>query len=377
MLLSSVNCPLHIMIDGRMVSNTGIGRWLENIVSHLGAVDTNHRLTVLVNSNSQAVRGFSAPTRTMRLPAPIYSMREQIALPFEVAAVRPDVTHYPNFNVPLADWTRSVVTLCDLIYYLFPQACPSWVGHQYARFMIRAAARKAHKVITISEHSKSDLVNHLGIAEEKIAVIYPAIDRNVFKPEQADGAIAAVKHKLGIERPYIFYTGTHDPRKNLATLLRAYRRLARGKDFQLVIGGPVDPRRQDLYREFADMVADRHVILCGSLAETDLPLMYCGADLFVFPSKYEGFGLPPLEALACGVPVACSSATSLPEVVGDAAITFAPENTDELVSVMEAILGSPTLAADLRRRALVRAGRFSWDTAAQQVMQVYKEVSSN
>jgi glycosyltransferase involved in cell wall biosynthesis len=369
--------PLHILIDGRMISNTGIGRWLENIVSHLGQVDAHHRLTVLVNPDSQSVRGFSAPTRKMRFPSPIYSLREQVALPFEVSAVRPDVTHYPNFNVPLADWTPAVVTLCDIIYYLFPKACPSWIGYQYARFMIRAAAQKARKVVTISEYSKSDLVNHLGIDENKVAVIYPAIDRNVFKPQQTEGTIAAVKRKFGIERPYIFYTGNHEPRKNLATLVRAYRRLRGQKDLQLVIGGPIDPRRQDLYREMADLVADQHVMLCGSLDEADLPVMYAGADLFVFPSKYEGFGLPPLEALACGVPVACSSATSLPEVVGDAALMFAPENTDELVAVMEAILGSPTLAADLRGKALVRAGDFSWDTAARQLIQIYREVSSH
>jgi|SRR5579864_2886869 len=372
-----VDNPLHILIDGRMIANTGIGRWLENMVFHLNQVKANHRLTVLVNSDSQTIRGFSASTKTMLVSAPIYSIREQFTLPLELLASRPDVTHYPNFNIPLADWTRSVVTLCDLIYYLFPAACPSRIAHQYARFMTHTAARKARKIVTISEYSKRDLVNYLDIREDKVVVIYPAVDRNIFTPQQCICKIAALKQKFGIDRPYIFYTGNHDPRKNLHTLFEAYRRIPQQKDFQLVIGGAVDSRRESLYSEIADLRAKKDVLFCGSIAEADLPLMYAGAELFVFPSKYEGFGLPPLEALACGVPVVCSSAASLPEVVGDAALLFSPENVDELVSVMDAVLTSPTLAADLRRKGLIRIGRFSWESAARQLLQVYEEVATH
>jgi len=135
--------------------------------------------------------------------------------------------HYPNFNLALIDRTPTVLTLCDLIYYLFPQACPSWIGHQYARWMIRMAARKARRIITLSKYSKRDLVQHLGCPESKITVIYPAIDCAVFHPSQDSASVAAATRRLGIRKPYIFYTGNHEPRKNLPRLVEAGKDRAR------------------------------------------------------------------------------------------------------------------------------------------------------
>jgi alpha-1,3-rhamnosyl/mannosyltransferase len=354
-----------------MVSNTGIGRWLQNMVRHVMAISSGHEITVLVN-RARGVRSFGIPVRELASDIPIYSIREQIILPLEIRKQRPDLVHYPNFNVPLMSSTASVVTLCDIIYYLFPKACPSRIGHEYARHMIATATRRAKKIVTISEHSKRDLVDHLKIAEDKVAVIYPGIDREAFRPDQPPEAIDTAKKKHGIERPYIFYTGNHEPRKNLRRLVEAYRRFSLKSDFQLVLGGRIDPRRQDFYREISDLVEARNVILAGEISESDLPLLYAGAQAFVFPSTYEGFGLPPLEAMSAGVPVACSSATSLPEVVGDAAILFAPESTDEMLSAMERILTDRSLAAELRRKGLEQANRFSWPAAAQQLIQVYE-----
>lgn len=354
-----------------MVSNTGIGRWLQNMVRHVMALSSGHEIIVLVN-RARGVRSFGIPVRELASEVPIYSIREQIVLPMEIRRQRPDLVHYPNFNVPLMSSTASVVTLCDIIYYLFPKACPSRIGHEYARHMISTAARKAKTIVTISEYSKRDLVDHLKIAADKVAVIYPGIDREAFRPDQPPDAVETVKKKYKIDRPYIFYTGNHEPRKNLRRLAEAYRQFSRKKDFHLVLGGRLDRRRQDFYEEISDLVAARDVILAGEISESDLPLMYAGAQAFVFPSTYEGFGLPPLEAMAAGVPVACSSATSLPEVVGDAALLFAPESTDEMLSAIERIATDRALAAELREKGLRRTTRFSWQTAAQQLLQVYE-----
>jgi glycosyltransferase involved in cell wall biosynthesis len=363
---------MHILIDGRMISNTGIGRWLQNVVGHLVRIKSDHKITVLVNRDSEQVRSFHLQTAQLYFSAPIYSIREQIVLPLQLENEHPDVVHFPNFNVPLLQRTPLVLTLSDLIYYIYPQACPSWIGHQYARFMIRAAAKKASRIITLSEHSKRDLIRHLGCPPEKIAVVYPAIDSEVFRPQDS-ASVEVVKRKFGIQRPYLFYTGNHEPRKNLERLVHAFRRIPNRRNFQLVLGGRVGRRHQAFYASIADLVATDEVILSGEIPEPDLPLLYAGAELFVFPSEYEGFGLPPLEAMATGVPVACSGATSLPEVVGDAAALFDPGSAGEMAAAMNRVLSSKQLASELREKGFERIRRFSWASAAQQIMHIYEQ----
>ncbi len=364
---------MHVVVDGRMVSNTGIGRWLENIVAHLAQNNSRHRITVLVNRDSQRVRPFAISTRRLAISAPLYSLREQLILPWEVSRCRPDLVHYPNFNLPLIGRAPYVLTLCDLIYYLSARACPSWLAHQYARRMIRAAVGRARKVITISEYSKRDIVGHLGVKEDKIAVVYPAVNLETYRPDRPTTNGRPMQEKLGVNRPYILYTGNHEPRKNLLRLMEAYRELSCRREYQLVLGGRRDPRRKALYDAAADLVARGEVIFCGEVAEADLPQLYAGASLFVFPSSYEGFGFPPLEAMACGAPVICSTATSLPEVVGEAALLVSAESTAELRQAMERALGSASLRDELRERGLARARSFSWTAAAQQVLAVYEE----
>jgi glycosyltransferase involved in cell wall biosynthesis len=366
---------MHILIDGRMISNTGIGRWLQNVVLHLTKIPSDHKITVLVNRGSEQVRSFGVETRQPQVSAPIYSIREQIVLPLLIGNECPDVVHFPNFNVPLVDHTPVVLTLCDIIYYINPAACPSWIGHQYARFMIRAAARKARRIITLSEHSKRDLILHLGCPQEKIAVVHPAIDSEIFRPQDS-ASVEAVKRKFGIARPYLFYTGNHEPRKNLERLVGAFCSLSNRKKFQLVLGGRIDPRRQAFYDSLADLIASGDVILSGEIPEPDLPVLYAGAELFVFPSEYEGFGLPPLEAMATGVPVVCSDATSLPEVVGDAAALFDPGSTQEMAAAIARVLNSNLLAEELREKGLERVRRFSWGTGARQIMDLYEQAAT-
>ncbi len=367
---------MHVVIDGRMVSNTGIGRWLENIVAHLLRAASGHRITVLVDRESERLRGFNGAARRLTRRAPIYSLREQWVLPLELRRCRPDLAHYPNFNVPLASRLPYVLTLCDIIYYCDPAACPSRLAHRYARAMISLAALRARKILTISEYSKREIIRHLGLPAEKVAVVYPAVRADCFRTGFPVAEIEAAKRKFGIHRPYIFYTGNHEPRKNLPTLLRAFRGLAARKRWQLVIGGRLDPRRRSFYDDAADLVATGDIRLCGEIHEPDLPLLYAGAEVFAFPSSCEGFGLPPLEAMACGTPVICSDATSLPEVVGDAAMLVPPGDPNALYAALERVLGSPGLREELRDKGLTRARRFSWDRAAREVLALYEQALS-
>lgn len=367
---------MHVVIDGRMVSNTGIGRWLENIVAHLLRAGSGHRVTVLVDGASERLRSFDGAARHLSYRAPIYSLREQWVLPLELRRCQPDLVHFPNFNVPLASSAPYVLTLCDIIYYCDLGACPSRLAHRYARTMIPLAARRARKILTISDYSKHEIIRHLDVPAGKIAVVYPAVRADRFRTGLPAADMEAAKRKFGIHRPYIFYTGNHEPRKNLPTLVRAFRGLAARKRWQLVLGGRLDPRRQSLYDGAADLVATGDVRLCGEIPEADLPLLYAGASVFVFPSSSEGFGLPPLEAMACGTPVICANTTSLPEVVGDAAVLVPPGDVNALFAALERVLSSPGLREELRDQGLARARRFSWDRAAREVLALYEQALS-
>jgi alpha-1,3-rhamnosyl/mannosyltransferase len=364
---------MNILIDGRMISNTGIGRLLHNLVTHLLTVATGHHITVLVSKPGAGIRRFPEGTRCVRVGTPIYSIQEQLFLPSRLRALAPDLVHFPNFNVPLAGPRPYVLTLCDLIYYKWPHACPSPLAHAYVRWLMPRAARGAHTILTISQYSRGEIVERLGIDENRVRVVYPAADLTLFHPRQDPDRIAAIRTRYGIRTPYVFYTGNHEPRKGLADLLRAFRALPMRRDVQLLIGGPIDPRRAALYREAADLVTEGSVIFSGQLAEADLPAVYAGASVFVFPSHYEGFGLPPLEAMACGLPVVCSSATSLPEVVGDAAILVPPGSVEGLSHAIEAVLTDEALRRALCAKGLQRARQFSWALGAEEVLQVYRE----
>ena len=266
----------------------------------------------------------------------------------------------------------SVVTIHDLMYYLYPGLCPNVLAHYYARFVFKAAARASKRIIADSEHTKRDIVKNLGAAPEKVAVIYCGVDE-IYRPEKDGNKLKAIRDRYGIEREYILYVGNHGDNKNLLRLIHAYSMLKARKRYNLLIGGKIDPRRTRLYRAPEELGIADSVTFTGYLPDEDLPGLYTMASLFVFPSLYEGFGFPPLEAMACGTPVVCSNATSLPEVAGDAALMFNPLNADEMTERMDEALSDEALRAGLREKGLERASAFSWREAALKTLGVYYE----
>jgi glycosyltransferase involved in cell wall biosynthesis len=240
--------------------------------------------------------------------------------------------------------------------------------------MLHYATRQARVVLTDSQHSKQDLIMHFRVPAEKIQVIFPAADEQCRVAAPAQTA-QAVLRRYGITPPYIFYVGKHHPYKNIKTLLQAY--ISDPEIYthaQLVIAGKREARRQELYALAEATPCRESIIFTDLVPETDLFTLYQQAHLFVFPSCYEGFGLPPLEAMASGVPVITSNAASLPEVVGDAAIQVAPYDISGFAAAMHAVLTDPALWASLRARGLQRAQHFSWQTAAQQLLTVYQSM---
>jgi len=358
-----------------MISYTGIGRYIQNLLTHQPLIDRDNSFSAVTGPKGMATPSCSnLYVRPLQRDIPVYALiREQFGLSVEMNRFNPDVFHYPSFNMPLRNPKPAVVTIHDLVYYLAPGAC-SRLRHLYARAVFPLVAKRAMRIITGSEHTKSDIVNHLGVDPAKITVIYHGVS-SLYRPIGDSTAVAEVKRRYGLEGDYILYVGTHHPRKNLLRLIEAFA-MIKAKGVRLAITGAVEVRRRELYETPARFGIKDGVVFTGPVREEDLPALYSGATIFVIPSLYEGFGLTPLEAMACGAPVISSNLTSLPEVVGDAAMTFNPLDVEALAGCMETLLDDGALRARLRERGLARAKLFNWKRTAEQTVGVYCDALS-
>jgi glycosyltransferase involved in cell wall biosynthesis len=311
-----------------------------------------------------------APSRPLRL------LWEQTVLPWSARGGRQsriDVLHSPHHTTPLLPCAcRRVVTIHDLTFFLLPERYPA-TRRLYFQVMTRLSARVADAIIVPSEAVRGDVMRLLRLPAERLFVI-PEAAGPAFHPQDAV-AIEAVRRRYGLEGPFLLSVGSLEPGKNRERLLQAFARLqARGLKHTLVVAG----QRAWRYEGEAPLarrlgLADS-VRFLGHVPQADLPALYSAADLFVFPSLYEGFGLPALEAMACGTPVVASNVSALPEVVGDAALQVSPLDVEALAGAIEGLLRDDRLRADLRERGLERAAQFSWEKAARQTAEVYHRV---
>lgn len=356
-----------------MITYTGIGRYIQNLVINLPAISAGDSFAVLLGEKNiplPDIENLKIIKASRNIP--VYSMGEQVFLPFEMKGTGADILHYPSFNMPVVNFKPSVVTIHDLIYYLNPAACPSRAAYIYARVMFKIVSRAARKIITDSEYSKNDIIAHLGVDTAKVTAIPNGVGE-MFKPEKDGKRRSEVREKYGIKGEYIFYAGSHQPRKNLVRLIEAYSRLKNAHGCALVLTGKVEERRADVYASVERFGVKGRVQFIGEAEEDDLPVLYSMARVFVFPSLFEGFGLPPLEAFACGCPVVSSNVTSLPEVVGDAGIMVDPTDTGAIAGAIDRVLGSETLRSEMREKGFTRAALFSWAACAEKTLAVYRD----
>jgi len=362
---------MKILMDARAIGMTGVGTYVANILDEFDRMGPGMDVEAVMNPNAPAGQAFRGAVRVRRLAKkiPMYSLREQWVFPAHYFKSRPDLVFYPNFNTSLCPGIPFVVTIHDLIYYLFPDACPNRIARVYASVMMRHSTRNAKMVITDSLHSKNDIVTHLGIDPGRIRVIHPAVNDR-YRPS-SPGELFYKKYNL--PKKFILYIGNHEPRKNILGLLRAYHVSQCRRDYRLVIAGRRDRRRQDIINAVTDLGLQQRVIFTDFIDSDDMSALYSAAGLFVFPSFYEGFGLPPLEAMACGTPVVSSDKASLPEVVGEAAVLIDPGQTEAIAAAMDKVLSDARF-----RDALIQAGfeqvrRFSWKNTAKGLVDAFKE----
>jgi glycosyltransferase involved in cell wall biosynthesis len=362
---------LKVLLDARMIGKTGVGTYIRNLLeAYAGRPGELAVYAVINRSDSRYVRsGSNVSPIVIPRSVPVYSPLEQVVLPYYCRKVRPDLVHFANFNCPFFCPSTYVVTIHDLIYYLYPEACPNRLGHLYAKAVLKSSAKKARLVITDSNASKKDIVANLGVPGEKVRVIHIGISERYRPVPDPRGVL----EKYNLPSRYILYVGNHEPRKNLSGLIKAYAASGSSARLPLVIAGKKDPRRSQTYELISKLSLGDRVVLSGYIPTEDLPALYTAARLFVFPSFYEGFGLPPLEAMACGTPVVCSSAASLPEIVGDAAITVDPEDTKSLAAAMDRVLADDGLAEELVRRGLKQAKKTDPADTAKKTIDVYRQ----
>ena len=286
-----------------------------------------------------------------------------------------DITHFFNYIAPPGVDGKTVITVHDMVYRTYPETVRGRTK-KILDMGLASSMKRADMIVTVSEFSKSEIIRYFPQHESKIRVVPCGVDLDRFKPCQQPERIPEVKKKLGIEGEYFLYVGTIEPRKNLERLINAYNIFCQHeKDApKLVLAGGKGWLYDGIFQRVTDLKLEEKVLFTQYIPDEDMNPLMCGALAFVFPSIYEGFGIPPLEAMACGVPVLASNAASLPEVTGDCAVTCDPYSEEEIAEGLCRLYSDSELRADLSRRGLERAKTLTWDSSAEKLYSVYKEL---
>jgi glycosyltransferase involved in cell wall biosynthesis len=302
---------------------------------------------------------------------------ERAKLPIDSIIGSFDVFHALNYSVPLLTSGKLVLTVHDLAFLIYPDR--NFTSAEFTKYgisRVRNLAQRADMIIAVSQNTKHDIEDVLGIAGEKIRVVYEAADK-FFVPLNKGSVLTEVRRKYGLPEKFILHVGTMEPRKNIPLLLRSYHNLKEKQrvEHKLVLVGKLGWAYESIFDLLEELRLETDVIVLGHILRADLPALYNLADLFVYPSFYEGFGLPPLEAMACGTPVIASCSSCFPEILGEAAILIDPNDVSGLSEKMYIMITDSVLRARYIERGLERAGLFSWERVARETLQIYKEVS--
>jgi len=368
---------VRIGIDARKLHDFGIGTYIRNLLRQLARIDHDTEYVIFSRPDDQAALGsLGANFRTVAETAGKYSVAEQIKIPLAIRREGVTLFHAPHYVLPPLVTCKSVVTIHDCIHLMFPQYLPNRLSLAYARTSISLAARRATRVLTVSESSKRDILRFVDVPPANIDVIYNSYDER-FGVEPREEDVVRVRERYQLHDPFVLYAGNVKPHKNLERLIEAFHLVRdHGLDrLKLVLIGDEISKYTALRRAVHRHQLHPYVRFLGYLPEETLAVMYRLAGVFVFPSLYEGFGLPPLEAMASGTPVVTSNVSSLPEVAGDAAVLVDPYDTRSIADGIYRVLTDQRLRADLRRLGLARAGQFSWESSVRRVREIYGQVA--
>jgi len=380
------NMRIGIDYTAAVRQGAGIGRYTRQLVHALIDLDTQNEYVLLVAGagvSHSAVQDLDSRgnVRSVILPVSDHTLavlwhRLRLPLWVELASGVLDVFHSPDFTLPPVRKAKTVVTVHDLSFMRVPQ-CSEPSLRSYLLQVVPASVHRADMVLADSECTKSDLCELLDVDPARVEVIYAGVEQR-FRRVQDAHLLRAVRERYHLPSRFILGLGTLQPRKNFERLIEAYAhvRSKLGDEISLVIAGGRGWMYQGIFQRVEELGLQDMVCFPGYVADEDLPALYTLADLFVFPSLYEGFGLPPLEAMACEIPVVTSNVSSLPEVVGDAALMVDPHDVRALAEAMQEFLSDRDLRIEMVRRGVVRAQRFSWSQAARKLLDVYRKMIS-
>ncbi|MCB9809563.1 glycosyltransferase family 4 protein [Candidatus Peribacteria bacterium] len=372
---------IRIGIDARMYSDafTGIGRVNHEIITRLVERHTDVTWVLFMNQPQYSQYSFPPQVEKVLADTPYYSVAEQTRFLAQLYRERLDLMHFTNFNMPLGYMRPFVVTIHDLIITLFQKSTTrspllSWLQYLAYSGVIARAAYGSRQIITVSESTKRDILSQYRVREEKIRVIYNAVGAEFTPAPLAEQT--RIRERYDLPGRFLLYVGNWSQHKNVPRLLRAFAKLRSHPDYhdvQLVITGTPNPRYPEVPDTIAQLQLQEQVRTVGHVPLTDLVALYTAATVHVHPSLYEGFGIMPLEALACGTPTLVSHTSSLPEVCEDSALYCDPTSTLDIAQQLQRLLSDTALQNTLVAKGQERLQHFSWDVSAEQVWQVYQE----
>ncbi len=366
-----------IGIDARKLTDFGIGSYVRNLVEAIArrpeSAGYDFRLYVRAEDLG-ALPALTDNFSVVQEDSPGYSVAELTAFAWRLLREKLDLFHATHYVIPPLARARAVVTIHDIIHVLYPQFLPNRAALLYARVMIRRALKRADRILTVSYNTKRDLVDYFGLAPARVEVVYNGVSAK-FRPDIPRAERDRVAAKYGVPRPYLLFLGGEKPHKNVRNVLRAFAQARRERALPhgLVLAGPMPKNRSRVEAVISALELDSRVFRPGIVPEEDLPGLFAGAEAFLYPTLYEGFGLPVVEAMASGVPVLTSSTSALQEIAGGYALLVDPMDVDSIARGIIVLATDPGRRSELVELGKRRARDFSWDRAAEQTLQIYAE----
>jgi len=356
----------------------GIGRYTRELVRALAKLNRGHDYVLFAAAGGQRLADAGWPPNFQMRSVPLSDRalailwhRLQLPLWVELVTGSVDIFHSPDFVLPPVRRAKTLVTVHDLSFMRYPQ-CADANLRAYLNKVVPRSVHRANLVLADSQSTKDDLVELLGVEPARIEVVYPGVEER-FHPIENQAILEQVRKRYNLPPRFVLGLGTLQPRKNFTRLIEAFADLRFAIcDLHLVIAGGKGWLYEEIFATVEQLGLEEKVIFPGFVADQDLPALYNLADLFVFPSLYEGFGLPPLEAMACGTPVITSDASSLPEVVGEAGLIVEATDVEDLAEAMKRVLEDDALQEEMIARGLEQARKFTWEEAASKLLSLYE-----
>ena len=361
---------MRIAIDARMILHSGIGTYTRNLVANILDIDKTNTYTLLGREKELSKYAQKPNVFIKEFHSPIYSISEQVIEPLKLWNT--EFLHCPHYNIPVIYEGEMIVTVHDLIHLLFPQFLKHKAAYFYAKSLFKLMTIRAKEIIAVSENTKADIVNYLGVKEDKVVVIYNGVSE-IFRKDASQEECEKLRDKLNLHARYILNVSNMKMHKNIEILIKAYSKLRKkGIEQKLLLVGGEKERIREL-QVYADQFnVTKDIIFLQNIDFEDLPLLYRICDVFVFPSLYEGFGLPLVEAMASRVPVVTSNVSSMPEVVGNAGITIEPSDADSLAEAIEKVISDSNMRENMIKMGIKQIEKFNWQNTARKTLDVYK-----